>query len=503
MDPHPTRIDLGYIPRAEQALIHAAMATARFCVLVCHRRFGKTVLAIMTLINAALRFPGDDGRFGYVAPLRNQAKKVAWDYLKTFSRPVPGVKVNESDLSIEFPNGSRITLFGADNPDAMRGLYLDGVCLDEVADMKPEVWEAVIRPALSDRIGWALFIGTPKGINLFSDLYEMAQRTKGWHAAMFRADETTCLDPGELQLARDAMSDSLYRQEYLCDFTASMDNVLITIDMVSDAIKRRQPKLAELKGLPRILGVDVARFGDDKSVIQKRIGSVAFEPQIMEKVDNMTLASIVAQTIDDWGPDAVFIDGGRGEGVIDRLRQLGYDVIEINFGGKCHDPHYADMRSYMWAKMGEHVESNLVLPDHLALKTDLVTPTYHFMPGNNAIKLEPKDRIKARIGRSTDPGDALALTYAAPVNTAGPGRRLPARQEYERTPGRIGPGQARAGKRRVRACASPERRTSPRRPWPTTRTQIPRVQQQPRRRIWHRIQRRTQPSTRSASGSAE
>ena len=106
-------VDTGYRPHRYQGEIHRNLK--RFSVLVCHRRFGKTYLAINALIDAALRFQGNDGRFGYVAPYLKQAKQVSWDYLKRFALTIPGTKANESELSINFPNGCRVRLYGSDN----------------------------------------------------------------------------------------------------------------------------------------------------------------------------------------------------------------------------------------------------------------------------------------------------------------------------------------------------------------------------------------------------
>jgi hypothetical protein len=212
------RVDLGYRPHRFQAEIHRRLS--RFGVVVAHRRFGKTVLAVMELVDRALRDTSGTGRYGYVAPFLKQAKEIAWDYLKRFTADIPGRLSNESELTITLPNSARIRLYGADNADAMRGTYFDFVVVDEVADMKPEVWGEVIRPALADRKGGALFIGTPKGINLLADLYHGDQQD-GWHRALYRADETGLIDDDELALARQAMSDAHYRQEFLCDFSAS------------------------------------------------------------------------------------------------------------------------------------------------------------------------------------------------------------------------------------------------------------------------------------------
>lgn len=163
-----------YTPRIPG--LHGKINAARFAVLVAHRRFGKTVLAVNHLVMKALHCKQPRGMYAYCAPFRNQAKSVAWNYIKHYSGSIPKV-VNESELSVCFDvNGATIRVFGADNPDALRGLYFDYIVLDEVAQMKPEVWHEIVRPALADRHGGALFIGTPKGVNLFSELYEKRSR---------------------------------------------------------------------------------------------------------------------------------------------------------------------------------------------------------------------------------------------------------------------------------------------------------------------------------------
>tara|TARA_B100000795_G_scaffold194281_1_gene148510 strand:- start:2714 stop:4015 length:1302 start_codon:yes stop_codon:yes gene_type:complete len=405
--------ELIYNPHKYQAEIHANLK--RFSVLVCHRRFGKTFLAIATLIDAAISTERENLRFAYVAPYQKQAKQVAWDYLKQFALPIHGTVANESETSITFLNGARVRLYGSDNGQAMRGLFFDGVICDEIADFRPETWPEIIRPALTDSYhkGWCLFIGTPKGLNQFYDLYQYAIKDPTWYAGMYRVDETDILDDEEVQMARNTMAENQYRREFLCDFGASMDNALITIDKVADAVAIKRTE-AEVEGSAKILGVDVARFGSDRSVIQKRKGLAAYEPKIFDDIDNMTLAGMVAQTINEWEPDAVFIDAGRGEGVIDRLRQLGYFITEVNFGGKALKPMYNNKRSEMWDGIRIWLDDGGSLPPNVDLKTDLCVPTYKF-DSSNRLQLESKDDIKKRGGRSPDLGDALALTFSYPV----------------------------------------------------------------------------------------
>jgi hypothetical protein len=405
------QINTGYVPHPYQAEIHSRLK--RFSVLVCHRRFGKTYLAINTLIDAAIRTSKSNSRYGYVAPYLRQAKQISWDYLKRFALLIPGTHANESELAIDFPNGSRVRLYGSDNGESMRGLYFDGIVLDEIADMRLETWPEIIRPALSDRKGWCLFIGTPKGLNQFHDLYQHALKDPSWYGGMYRVDETQIIDQEELDLARVAMSPNQYRQEFLCDFSASVDNALITIDQVSAAAAKVMTD-ADIEGSATVMGVDVARFGDDRSCILRRKGLAAFEPRVYDDIDNMTLAGMVAQEINEFKPDAVFIDAGRGEGVIDRLRQLHYQVTEVNFGGKPINPRYTNKRSEMWDGVRQWLVDGGALPNNTDLKTDLCTPTYSFDSAGRMALLS-KDKIREKGLRSPDLGDSLALTFAHPV----------------------------------------------------------------------------------------
>lgn len=360
------RVTIPYKPR--DLSVHERLEAARFSVVAAHRRYGKTVLAVNHTIKGALTCNKPRGSFAYVAPFRNQAKAVAWDYLKYYTSPIPGRTVNESELSIMLPNGARIRIYGADNPDSLRGLYFDGVVLDEVADMKPEVWGEIIQPALADREGWALFIGTPHGINLFSELYYRAleRQQKGdplWCAMSFPVTGTTSLPPAEVERLRAELSENAWRQEMLCDFTASSDDILIPLPDVLEA-EARQLAWDDVGGMPVILGVDVARFGADSSVIVRRQGLKADGPVVMRGLDNMQLADRVAAAIMEHRPHAVFIDAGQGQGVIDRLRQLGHDVIEVPFGGKpLQEGRFANRRSEMWYGLRQWLKSGGKLPD--------------------------------------------------------------------------------------------------------------------------------------------
>lgn len=186
-----------------------------------HRRFGKTVGCVNELLTRAIATKKQNGRYAYIAPYYGQAKGIAWDYLKRYGEGVI-VKISEAELSVELFNGARVRLYGADNPNSLRGLYLDGVVLDEYADMRPSIWGAVIRPMLADRCGWAVFIGTPKGHNSFYDIYKQSQNNDDWFSLRVRASESGILLPEELADARKTMSEDQYEQEFECSFEAAI-----------------------------------------------------------------------------------------------------------------------------------------------------------------------------------------------------------------------------------------------------------------------------------------
>jgi hypothetical protein len=211
--------ELDYAPRDVFADFHDR--TQRWAVVVAHRRCGKTVSCINDLIYRALTENKENGQYAYVAPYYSQAKNIAWDYLQRYAKPVMN-RANQSELWVELFNGSKIKLYGADNPDALRGLYLDGVVLDEYADMRPRLWGEIIRPLLADRQGWATFIGTPKGHNAFYDVYNNATKDPRWFCKTLRASQTGLLAQTELEDAQASMSPDQYEQEFECSFEAAI-----------------------------------------------------------------------------------------------------------------------------------------------------------------------------------------------------------------------------------------------------------------------------------------
>ncbi|CAB4147916.1 hypothetical protein UFOVP1020_47 [uncultured Caudovirales phage] len=209
-----------YSPR--HAFVPYHETDKRWSVVIAHRRAGKTMAQVNRLIRSALTCPKPEPRTAYIAPLLKQAKDVAWTYLKRFGLVIPGAEANESELRVDFPNGGRVRLYGADNPDGMRGIYLDDVALDEYADMRPSVLPEIIRPALSDRRGAMTIGGTPKGHNDLHKLWEQAKDDPEWFALELRASKTGLVAPDELESARKLMTPEQYAQEYECSFEAAI-----------------------------------------------------------------------------------------------------------------------------------------------------------------------------------------------------------------------------------------------------------------------------------------
>lgn len=430
-----SKVQLPFTPYAHQKAAHAARAAFRFLVLVWHRRAGKTVFCIIELVLAALVCRKERGRFGYIAPYLKQAKEIAWEYLKAFTAPIPGCKVNESELSITFANGARIRVYGADHPDSLRGGYFDGCIFDEYGDMKPQTWGEVVRPMLSDRKGWAIFIGTPKGLSSFSELYFRAEKGEiDWKAILLRWQDTGVIDRAEIEAARRDMAPNAFAQEYECNWFAAATNVLIDMERALAATQRDYHH-EEYAYAPKVMGVDAARsVTRDRTVVARRQGLVAFQMRedpanghVFRIRDTMALASEVARISDQWGKTpggpvrAIFVDvTGVGAGIYDRLKSLGYPAREVFFGGKASEstvkgrPQCENKRAEIWWDMAEWLKLASI-PNDQALLTDLTAPTYTYKNSRGRLQLESKEDMIERGLKSPDKGDALACTFAENV----------------------------------------------------------------------------------------
>lgn len=232
-------IKIPYKPRPLQKEFHTI--APRFTVLVAHRRYGKTVLAINELLKRGLQCKWPRPQCSYVAPTYSQAQRIAWGYLKLYAGVIPGSKFNEASLRAEIPLGDErgnltIYLVGAENADSLRGMYNDFIVADEFGLFRPSVWSEILRPTISDRLGGALWLGTPKGHNAFYDRYMLAKRMMeggdpDWLAICHTADDTGIIDKDELKAVREEMSPEEFAQEYLCSFTAAIKGAYFAEDL--------------------------------------------------------------------------------------------------------------------------------------------------------------------------------------------------------------------------------------------------------------------------------
>ena len=203
----------------------------RWATLVTHRRAGKTVALINDLVLAARTpLPLPDPVYAYIGPTYTQAKRVAWNYLKRYSRPYWTKPPSESELKVHVAcagQTSTVYCLGADNADSLRGMYLDGAMNDEYALWRPSVFPQILRPALSDRFGWATFASTPRGKNLFHEQVRRAQRNPSEHFLMIlRADTSGIITARELESLRKDMDAEDFAQEYLCSFDSALKGAI-------------------------------------------------------------------------------------------------------------------------------------------------------------------------------------------------------------------------------------------------------------------------------------
>lgn len=335
-DPRPVQeVVIPYLPRKVWLPFHRSDARWRVCV--AHRRAGKTVAMINECIKGAMTCSLPSPRFSYIAPFLNQSKAIAWDYLKHYAGAIPGTSFNESELRADLPNGGRVRLYGADNPNALRGLYHDGAILDEFGDMDPSVWTEVVRPALSDRRGWAVFAGTPRGKNEF---YTLRQRARAgaddWKDWELKASETGLLSKDDLRDAAASMDGSAYEREYECSFDASVEGAYYAVEMTK---AEKDGRICRLPVEPTVK-VDTAwDLGIDDATAIWFVQDVGQERRVIDylEVSGESLAQIVKR-LDErdyrYGRhilphDAEARELGTGKSRIETLHALGIRNTEV------------------------------------------------------------------------------------------------------------------------------------------------------------------------------
>ena len=419
----PTDLVFDYQPRAPFVAFH--MRNEKRACLVCHRRAGKTVALVADLIDHALRCNEPQGRFQFIAPLFRQAKDIAWTYTKQMTDFLGSHrKINESELWVEVPSASgtsaRVRLYGADAPDTLRGIYSDGMAIDEMKDVHPALMQEVVLPALADRDGFLTVSGTPGGYDEFYNLYQRSMREEDWFSLMLKASESKILDEETLQKLAAEMPPPKYAQELECDFAAAAEAQFIPTEIVEEAVARRKPPDGNM---PVVLGVDVARFGDDQSVILTRRGRTVEDVKRYAKNDLVFLANEVMKWSDNVKPQMIYIDGaGVGGGVVDYVTTAGYPVRDVQVGRKADDPiRWANKRVELWGDMRDWLKNaQFRIPEEevAILKSDLLAPGYKYTVSGQCA-LEKKEDLKKRGIASPDVGDALALTFFERLAPAG------------------------------------------------------------------------------------
>lgn len=205
------------LPSLHPAQKKVAESDARWKILCAGRRFGKTRLGVQLCIQTALA----GGRAWWVAPTFSIAR-VGWRALESAAMSFPKEiepKISIANMEVLFPNGGFIACKSADNPQRLRGEGLDFIVIDEAAFVKPEVWQEVLRPTLTERKGSALFISTPLGIgNWFYDLWETAGEMESWERFRFTTLDNPAIDPEELEAAKTEVGSIVYAQEYMAEF---------------------------------------------------------------------------------------------------------------------------------------------------------------------------------------------------------------------------------------------------------------------------------------------
>lgn len=247
--------------KARDAFLPFHARKHRFAVVVAHRRAGKTESCIAELVRQAMGNPFKDSMYAYIAPFMGQAKRVAWARLQKSIGPelLKLCKVRETDSTVTFPNNATIHILGADNADALRGSGWDGIILDEVGDMAPSVWPLVIRPALADRLGWAVFIGTPKGMTgLFYKQREKARKSPDkWFYMELKASESGLLAASEIEDIKNELDEDEWLQELECSFEAAVKGTYYGKIMVEMEKQEKITTFDHVKAAPVHLAFDL------------------------------------------------------------------------------------------------------------------------------------------------------------------------------------------------------------------------------------------------------
>ena len=379
----------------------------RFALLNWHRRARKTTLGLNILIRECCKNPNKV--YGYIAPTYTQAKGIIWrdpNMLMKYLPPEPIIKrKNETELFVEFSNGSILAIKGADNPDSIRGQDYQGVFIDEWAMINKLIWEEILRPVITPDINrWAIFAFTPKGINHAHEYWINCDKWEGWYKSLLRASSSGLISQVELDKAKIEMPTALYQQEFECDFLVGEENTLINPSLVAllqEDVHRNRSRI--------VVSCDPS-LGGDECVIYVIDNGKVLETKIMHEHNTMVIAGEIELLMfknktNDCAVDVI----GIGAGISDRLGELGKNVIAINSAEQANDKdRFANRRIEMWWYAMEQIQKREIpYPKDEELRRQLCSPKYKVVTSNGKVALEPKEDTKKTLGCSPDRADAF------------------------------------------------------------------------------------------------
>lgn len=388
----------------------------------CH--FGSTtIVSANTADQLTTKTFGEIGKWYTMLP-----NKFWFERMQTMIRPAPWMEQQmakdrsqggyQTDTQYNYISGQ---LWNEDDPHSFAGAHNDkGMMLifDEASGIPEAIW-VVSRGFFTEKSVyrfWFNFSNPRSGSGPFFDCFHSDKAN--WHTRQVDAMTIKGLDNSELQEIIDKYgADSREaRVEVRGEFPQQGDRQFISRGVVAEACERQLDKADDQA--PLVIGVDPARFGDDHTVICFRRGRDArsIPSIVMKNADNMEVANRIAHIIGQFDPDAVFIDAGAGSGIIDRLREMGYKIWEVNFGTASTDQRYFDHRTELWQNMKDWLPGSQLDKFNRDLADQLCWPEYEFMGREDKIKLESKEKMKKRKLRSPDHADALAVTFHAKIS---------------------------------------------------------------------------------------
>jgi len=332
------------------------------------------------------------------------------------------VSTNSQEMKIVLDNGSLWQVIGADNYDSLVGPNPVGLILDEwaVSDKYPKAWD-YFRPILVENGGWAVFPFTPRGRNHGFELYQNALANPDWFCEVLTVKDTGCIDLGAIEAERRAgMSNTMIQQEFYSSFIAPTENIVIPYELIQAALDRE----LHFARSPRVAGLDVARFGDDRTALVIRQGGGIAYVESWAQADVVETAGRVLDRYRSGLFDTVAVDTiGIGAGAADLLRANGVPVTMVTVNEKAKDEgRFDSQRDELWWSLREWFEEgeccipkSLMAQTRQAILKDIQDIRFKYS-ASGRIKIESKDDMKKRLGFSPDIGDALCLTFANRVS---------------------------------------------------------------------------------------